>query len=381
MIPMNIRLRFIAFYILITSLFNCQQAPFTYKKEPKSLLNLYESRKSDNNEADKIVYYDLTLSLPKNYSKKGNVDYTDIIQEVLRKKENVKFPDFPLLINSKGLFIKDNSKLFFQPNSLIIVKPDERPKNDIQNIKDWYDIIRVYKVQNVTIFNPKIIGDRIKHVGEKGEWGAGIGIRNSKNIAVYNANIKNTWGEGIFIGSEDGGFCENISIKNAQIDYARRNGIAITSGKNIFLENILVTNIFGTNPMFGIDIEPSWYKDIIENVNLKDIITFNNRNGGIYVVLYGLSTDDPQYKKNVTINIDNHFDESSPYAFGFLNNKDKKKYDPIGNINIKNGNWKSDKNQFIDSQNDTRQIKLNIQNIVTERTDNKQKKILNRKNF
>lgn len=376
---MKIKTQLIFCYILLTSFFSCQEPDFKYKDLPKSMSSMYNSRKTSLKN-DNTLYYDLALSLPKNYSRNGDVDYTEIIQKVLNEKRNVKFPNFPVLINSKGLFLKSNSKLFFQPQSVVRAKADNTPKTDTENIKDWYDIIRIYNVENVTLFNPKIVGDRKTHVDNKGEWGAGIGIRNSKKISVYNSDIKDTWGEGIFVGSEDGGYCEDINIKDAKVDFARRNGIAVTSGRNVFLDNILVSNTYGTSPMFGIDIEPSWHKDIIENVNLKNIITSNNYNGGLYVVLFGFSTDDVKYKRNVTINIDNYFSDDYQYPFGLLTSKDKKKYEPVGTVNVTNGNWKSMKNGFVDLQNDNKQIKLNIKNIST--TDNKDaKKVFNKKNF
>ncbi|SMC47908.1 right-handed parallel beta-helix repeat-containing protein [Chryseobacterium sp. YR221] len=376
---MKIKAQLIFCYILLTSFFSCQEPDFKYKDIPKSMLSAYNNRKTTLKK-DNTIYYDLTLALPKNYSRNGNVDYTEIIQKILNEKRNVKFPNFPVLINSKGLFLKSNSKIFFQSQSEIRAKADHSPKTDIENIKDWYDIIRIYNVENVTLYNPKIIGDRKTHIDNKGEWGAGIGIRNSKKVFVYNSDIKDTWGEGIFVGSEDGGYCEDIHIKDAKVDFARRNGIAITSGKNVFLDNILVSNTFGTNPMFGIDIEPSWHKDIIENVNLKNVITSNNFNGGLYVVLFGFSTDDAKYKRNITINIDNYFSDDYQYPFGLLTSKDKKKYEPTGTVNVTNGNWKSLKNGFVDLQNDNKQVKLNIKNIST--TDNKDTKgIFNKKNF
>ncbi|WP_223560015.1 hypothetical protein [Chryseobacterium lathyri] len=378
---MKIKTHLIFCYILLASFFSCQDPSFTYKDPSKSLLNTYKSRMLiDNKKNYNIIYYDLTQSLPANYSKNGDVDYTDIIQNVLNEKRNVKFPNFPLLINSKGLYLRSNSNIYFQPQSVILTKPDSSPKEDIGSIKDWYDIIRIYNVENVIIYNPNIIGDRKKHIDNRGEWGAGIGIRNAKKVSVYNANIKNTWGEGLFIGSEDGGYCEEINIRDLRVDFARRNGVAVTSGKNIFLDNILVTNTYGTNPMFGIDIEPSWHKDIIDNVNLKNIITFNNNNGGLYIVLFGFSTDDIKYRRNVSVNIDNYFSDDYNYPFGFLTSKVKSKYEPTGTINITNGNWKILKESFIDLQNDNKKVKLNIKNISTVDYKNT-KRTLNRKNY
>src|SRR5690606_22800228 len=114
-------------------------------------------------------------------------------------------------------------------------------------------------------------GDRDDHTALDGEWGMGIGIRGSKNISIFFSDIKDCWGDGIYIGKMNSRDSENIVIHNSRIDNCRRNGISITSARNVNVSGALISNINGTPPMYGIDIEANNNDDNIEEIVLKDI--------------------------------------------------------------------------------------------------------------
>src|SRR5690606_24177375 len=147
--------------------------------------------------------FELEKSLPKNYSRKGDVDYTDYIQNVLNKRRVVIFPDFPLLVNDKGLTLTSNSVIVFRRNSKIYLKPSPKPK---------YEIFRLHNISNVYLFDLTIIGDKRSHLGKSGEFGNGISLRNAHNIKILNANVGSCWGDGIIVGSFNNKECRNIEI-------------------------------------------------------------------------------------------------------------------------------------------------------------------------
>jgi hypothetical protein len=124
----------------------------------------------------KVTY--LVDYLPKGFVKNATQDYTVYIQEVLNNERNVIFPNFPLLINKKGLSISSSCNIFFNPKTILIIE-----KNDLTQ----YEVLRIHNVENVTIYNAKIQGDKHHHIGEKGEWGMGISIRGTKNIKLFNS--------------------------------------------------------------------------------------------------------------------------------------------------------------------------------------------------
>lgn len=303
--------------------------------------------------------------LPKPYSKKGTVDYTKYLQKVIDENEFIVLPDFPISINRAGLSIGSKKTIVFQKNSQIKY---QGPANG----KHW-DIIKIYNVDDVKIINANIVGSRYSKEKQSGEWSAGISVFNSKNVCILNPKISDTLGDGIFIGSEDGGVSENVQVKGGWINNVRRNGISITSGRNIFLNNILISNTNGTAPEAGIDIEPSIEPEFIENVNLTNIYTFNNKVSGIAVNMNALSTENTKDVKSISITISNHTDVGSAYAFGTSLNENKKLFDAKGVINIINPKWEKSRNDLFWKSNNKQSILINITNISSSNIEKKEK--------
>ena len=303
--------------------------------------------------------------LPKSYSKRGTVDYTKYLQKAIDENEFVIFPDFPISINRAGLSIGSKKTIVFQKNSQIKY---QGPANG----KIW-DIIKIYNVQDVKIINANIIGSRYSKEKQSGEWSAGISVLNSRNVIIKNPKISDTLGDGIFIGSEDGGVSENVQVTGGWINNVRRNGISITSGRNVFLNNILISNTNGTAPEAGIDIEPSIEPEFIENVNLTDIYTFNNKVSGIAVNMNALSTEKTKDVKFISITISNHTDVGSAYAFGTSLNENKKLFDAKGVINIINPKWEKSRNDLYWKSNNQQSILINFTNINSSNKEKKDK--------
>jgi hypothetical protein len=247
-------------------------------------------------------FFKVETLLPKGYVKDGTVDYTDYIQKAIDGNSKVMMPDFPLM--TSGIFAQSNSQIYFQKNSSLILKPTA-------NVR--YQIISLHGVENVKIYNPRLVGDRDKHLDSKGEWGFGIDIRGSRNIDVFNANISDCWGDGIVlvktmrnirpgITKQEIFSTENINIIGGIINNVRRNGITIAGGKDIVIKDLLIANINGTNPMAGIDIEPDDSNNILENINIENV-KINNANVGIDLHLgqYG----NQNIAKTVTVSCSN----------------------------------------------------------------------------
>lgn len=247
----------------------------------------YTNNVNDNIEvyhiSDSILngWYPLVQSLPLNYDTTGNSDYTDLIQSVLDEYKNIVFPNFPLFINSEGLTIRSNSKIIFEKGSKLILQP---------NNKIRYEVLRLHGIQNVELYSPNIIGDREKHIGSEGEWGYGISIRGSQKIKVYQADVRNCWGDGICLANFNDSLVNmDIKIKDCNIDNNRRNGISIISGINIEIVNCFISNTNGTAPEGGIDIEPDNNLDFLDDINIINTTTFNNVGIGLAMVFINLT--------------------------------------------------------------------------------------------
>jgi len=343
--------------LLLQSNISCSQN-FKYKNIPE---NYYSNIKTDNSVLSEAAglsktAYDLVSSLPVNCDKTGKEDYTDIVQKVLDEKRIVNFPDFPLLINSKGINISSDSKLIFGKNSKLLLEPNDKTN---------YEVIRIYNVKNVVLYFPNITGDRKSHIGNTGEWGMGISIRGGENVTILNPVISDCWGDGIYIGTGKQ-MNSNIVIKNALLDNNRRNGISVISVIGLDIVNPLISNTNGTRPMAGIDFEPNNNLENLQKITVTNPITFNNSLRGILFALnniYGVN------EKNIDVVIKNHLDDGSAYAMGFALTKlkseaiAKKTQNGIvsGNIKIDNPTWKNNSTepvQFYDLFENNIQVDL-----------------------
>ncbi|WP_407533728.1 hypothetical protein [Elizabethkingia miricola] len=296
----------------------------------------------------KKAAYSAEKMLPRNYKKDGSVDYTQYIQSVLDNHNVVVLPNFPIKINDKGLVLNNNQVLLFQEKSVLKLNPTTQKE---------YSVLGLSNVNNVKIFFANIEGDKYQHLTNVGEWGFGIGIFSSNNISIYSPYIKQTWGDGIYIGQIKNIPSTNIQVYNAVIDDVRRNGMSITSAKNIDVVNAYISNTNGTSPESGIDIEPDSMYDLISNINIKNLTTYNNKWAGVLLVFERLKSEDT---KSISINIDGHTDNFSQNAVAFHGYlKDKNFNNLNGTINLFNTNYKNNKTKYYFYKTDLSNLKIN----------------------
>lgn len=133
---------------------------------------------------------------------------------------------------------------------------------------EYYSIIRAKG--NTRISNLTIIGERDNHIGTSGEWGMGISLCNSNCANIENVTIKNCWGDGIYIGSENNDTgengCANVTITSCIIDNNRRNGISVINCDKFVIDGCTISNTHGTNPQSGVDIERNYDTEITEGI-------------------------------------------------------------------------------------------------------------------
>lgn len=343
------------------------QKDFAYRNIPSKYDYLFTDNFVKRNEILKKLKnpFNVSAVLPEKYDKSGHADYTQILQKAIFEHREIIFPGGIFKINKKGLTIPSNTKIYFEENCLFQLE-----KNRLVR----YEILRIHDVENVELYYANILGDRYEHLGKEGEWGFGISIQDSKNIMLYKPIVKDCWGDGIFIGSEGKILSKDVEINGGLVDNNRRNGISVTSVVNLYLSNIVAANSNGTFPKAGIDIEPSNNWEYINNVNLFNILTYNNEEDGLSIVLAALKAP---ASKVISIDVKKHMDLYSKFGMGIL--MDNKKLIgklPVGVINIQNVNYEKNAVGSIRnySQTPNNNIKININNI---RSDLKLPNLLN----
>jgi len=239
----------------------------------------------------------------------------------------------PLWTIERSIWLPSNFTLKMSDNTFLRVQPSNAPA---------YNLIGIYKGENITILGGNLLGDRWEHdyapVNDvKGrprnshEWGCVLKVAGGKNILIDGVHIADGSGDGFGVhGSNirnvDGSVRDgeivsnNVVIKNSTINASRRNGMSILDGTNVTVENCKITNTAqgdnpvgvefssaGTWPKYGISFEAYRERTAtgelreynkIENVTLNGNTFTGNAAGD--VVLYTCSN----------INIENNFFDS-----------------------------------------------------------------------
>ncbi len=133
---------------------------------------------------------------------------------------------------------------------------------------------------------------------EKSEWRMGIRLLSCEAVNIKGITVKDTGGDGLYIGESDSGkSCKNIFIENCIFDNNYRQGISIISAEKLRISNCIFNNTSGTNPSAGIDIEPNNNKNKLSDIVIQDCISKNNAGAGFVVSLKQLDAN----SENVSI--------------------------------------------------------------------------------
>ena len=240
----------------------------------------------------------LEKALPSGYVKDGSRDYTDVIQGVLLTYNNIVFPGFPILINEKGLDIPSNRTITFLEGSEIRLKPTS---------SDGYGMLKMRNASNVTLVEPVLKGDRFQHLGTTGEFGMGIAIYGGSYITILKPQCREMWGDGIYVGVENGVISKNITIKNATLLYNRRDGFTAAAVDGLLLESPYVAFSNGTKPMAGIAFEPNNKSQEVKNVIINNPRT-QECGTGMFIDVGNLMGGG---QKKVSVTVNNHIDIKS----------------------------------------------------------------------
>lgn len=284
------------FLIFFTQLIYGQNLPEKNKKAVPKEYNFYsyvENSETPNQELEQLLQSTISVQ-----------EFTIHFQKIIDDSNFIVLPNNSITIAETGIKVKSNKTIVFQENTVLKIEA-----NGLEN----YGVISIIESENIKIINPKIIGDRYTHKNKKGEWGHGIHVLGSKNILIENFMISDCWGDGVYVGRSKNSISQNIEIRKGLAINNRRNGISITSVKGLNLEKVTAAFTNGINPQFGIDIEPNSHLDEIQEITIKNCITYNNANGGLAIGLNKLGLKSPN-NKSVGIKIEDFEDYGSYYG-------------------------------------------------------------------
>lgn len=246
--------------------------------EDGTINNSFFSIKSDGTDADATTK---GINEAIEYAKKNNIEYIKLMKGIYLIDGISKSTIYDETATKKGIIMMSNITFDLNGSTL------KHIKNSAVN----YAVISITDESNVKVCNGKIEGDRYEHDYESRksthEWGFGIDIKGSNQVEIVNVQIEKTTGDGIMIGDYviNGKVAENINVSNCNINDCRRQGISITSGKNIKIYQNEIFGIYGTEPQSGIDIEPYANLQEVSNVIISENIFYDFGTGRAISIL------------------------------------------------------------------------------------------------
>lgn len=231
----------------------------------------------------------------------GTIDVTALLQAAIDKAysdgfKRVEFEPGAYLISTQatisngknsdcgGLVLHSNTEYDFSGAVLKIA----------QNSSEAYNILFLEYLENVTVLNVELIGDRTEH--NYGTYlnyhvhGYGIGQYSCKNVRYENVIIHDCIGDGIclsfgFDGSEKQTaeyYNYNCVIKNSEIYNVRRNGLLARCVVGMTIDNVhihdigtTIDDITGVAPKSGINIDPTEDYEWTENILICNSVIEN----------------------------------------------------------------------------------------------------------
>lgn len=198
-----------------------------------------------------------------------DLDYTNSLQDLIALSDNNVENTIYIKPGNYILSVKNNNQSCLTIRSNTDIKIDGRLIL-LPNSFTHYNIICA-KGDNIHISGKgTIIGDKDKHTGSEGEWGMGVRFLNARHSTIVGLNILDCWGDCVYIG----GSSSDVKVKQCILRNGRRQGISITSGKNIMIEKCNIYDIAGTSPMFAIDVEPN-KTGVVDSIFIKNVKAYN----------------------------------------------------------------------------------------------------------
>lgn len=215
------------------------------------------------------------------------VDSTDSIQSAINSGATTVI--IPFTGNDwivRPIVLASNQEIFLEPGVVIAAK--------VGSFGDPLDaLILGREVQNVKITGYGAVArmrkaDYLASDYAPSEWRHALAFYGSSDIHVTGLTLQSSGGDGIYIGPTGDARrvpCKNIRIVDCTCDDNLRQGISVVSAENVQIVNCTLRNTRGRAPQAGIDIEPSNWRDLAVNIEIRNCYAVDNSGSGFFVNL------------------------------------------------------------------------------------------------
>ena len=221
-------------------------------------------------------------------------DATSALQNAINTGQNVFVPkETANWIITPITLSHSNQQILFESGSTLEAKPGAfRRANDcLFTVRDCSNVSMVGYGATLTMHQ----NDYSQPPYSEAEWRHGIQLLGVTNCTIEGLTIRDTGGDGVYVARSKNNsllkYSQGVAIKSVCIDNAYRNGISVISAKDLMIDNSVIVNTGGTSPQAGIDFEPNYSDEILENFTIRNSIFNANAGTGIEFVLGNATTD------------------------------------------------------------------------------------------
>ena len=227
-------------------------------------------------------------------------DSTDCLQAAIRSgARRVVIPNMTKDWIVRPLQLAGNQELVIEDGVVITAKRGEyRAKNDsVFTARDVSNlVIRGYGATVRMQKEDYIAGDVLERLGwnrwfgqyKKAEWRMALALRGATNVEVNGLTLRDSGGDGIYIGGGRQDHCKDIRIRDVVCDNHYRQGMSVISVDGLTVEGATFKNTWGTPPSAGVDIEPDRTTERMRGVVFRNCRFEDNYGDGIQVHLVRL---------------------------------------------------------------------------------------------
>ncbi len=187
-----------------------------------------------------------------------------------------------------AFFNLNNKTIIFEPGVVLRALP-----NNFNPI--YSSLFRIVNANNVQIigYGAEWIMNKVEYAElDDSEYRHALNIFNCNNVSVKGLTIRDSGGDGIYVGGENGGgaqgYSSDILIEDVRCINHYRQGMSIASVENMTVRHCLFSETKGTLPEAGIDIEPFETYQRVVNLLIENCSFIENGWSGVAVALFDM---------------------------------------------------------------------------------------------
>lgn len=219
-------------------------------------------------------------------------------------------------IKSSKFFDIQNKTIFFEEGVIVAAIRDSFSDEDAT-------LLKFVRCKNITLigYGAELVMNKDEYIAyNNSEYRHGLSIENSVNVTVKGLTIRDTGGDGIYIGGanywqDNLTYSKDILIEDVRCINNYRQGMSITSVENMKVINCHFSRTKGTLPEAGVDVEPFETYQRIVNLEFKNCKFFENNWAGLAIALVYM--DSTSLPVSISVNdciFQNNGSEGHPYG-------------------------------------------------------------------